>query len=91
VSPSERIATQLCSNHISATVNQNATIEQAVFSMGTNPKLYNDDLMQLELESRVEDGSNTSTVTLQDGDEKRSLESEKVIYGHESHGTWTGE
>jgi hypothetical protein len=41
--------------------------------------------------SRVEAGSNTSTVTLRVvvGDEKGSLESETVKYGHESHGTRT--
>jgi hypothetical protein len=39
----------------------------------------------------VEAGSNTSTVTLRvvGGDEKESLESEIVKYGHESHGTRT--
>jgi hypothetical protein len=38
--------------------------------------------------SRVEAGSNTSTVTLRvvGGDEKGSLESEIVRYGRESHG-----
>jgi hypothetical protein len=42
-------------------------------------------------ESRVEAGSNTSTVTLRvvGGDEKGMLESETVKYGHESHGTRT--
>jgi hypothetical protein len=41
----------------------------------------------------VEAGSNTSTVTLQvvGGDEKGSLKSEAVKYGHESQGTWTRE
>jgi hypothetical protein len=40
---------------------------------------------------RVEAGSNTSTVTLRvvGGDEKGSLESETVKYGHESYGTRT--
>jgi hypothetical protein len=40
---------------------------------------------------RVEAGSNTSTVTLRvvGGDEKGSLESETVIYGHEPYGTRT--
>jgi hypothetical protein len=42
-------------------------------------------------QSRVEAGSNTSTVTLRivGGDEKGSLESETVNYGHESHGSRT--
>jgi hypothetical protein len=43
--------------------------------------------------TRVEMGSNTSTVTLRvvGGDEKGSLKSETVRYGHESKGTWTRE
>jgi hypothetical protein len=43
--------------------------------------------------SRVEAGSNTSTVALRvvGGDEKGRLESESVKYGHESHGTRTRE
>jgi hypothetical protein len=42
---------------------------------------------------RVEAGSNTSTLALWvvGGDEKGSLESETVKYGHESHGAWNGE
>jgi hypothetical protein len=42
---------------------------------------------------RVEVGSNTSSVALRvvGGDEKGSLESETVEYGHESHGTRTRE
>jgi hypothetical protein len=41
----------------------------------------------------VEAGSNTSTVTLRvvGGDEKGSLKSETVKYGHESQGTLTRE
>jgi hypothetical protein len=41
--------------------------------------------------TRVETGSNTSTVTLRvvGGDEKGSLESETAKYGHESYGTRT--
>jgi hypothetical protein len=42
-------------------------------------------------DSRVEAGSNTSTLTLRvvGGDEKGSLQSETVNYGHESHGSRT--
>jgi hypothetical protein len=42
------------------------------------------------LVSRVETGSNISTVALRvvGGNEMGSLESETVKYGHESHGTW---
>jgi hypothetical protein len=43
------------------------------------------------LYSRVEAGSNTSTVALRvgGGEEKGNLESERVKYGHESHGNRT--
>jgi hypothetical protein len=43
----------------------------------------------MELSSRVEAGSNTSTLALRvvGGDKKGSLESETVKYGRESHGT----
>jgi hypothetical protein len=44
-----RFATQRCGKQISAAVNQHATIEDAVFSVGTAPRLYNEDLMKLEL------------------------------------------
>jgi hypothetical protein len=41
----------------------------------------------------VKAGSDTSTVDLRvvEGDEKGSLKSETVKYGHESHGTWNQE
>jgi hypothetical protein len=49
-----RVTTQLCGKHISAAVNQHATIDEAVFSVGAAPRLYNENLTQLELEmSRV--------------------------------------
>jgi hypothetical protein len=39
-------------------VNQHATIEEAVFSVGAAPRLYSEDLRQLELElSESGDGS----------------------------------
>jgi hypothetical protein len=48
-----RVAAQLCGKHISAAVNQQATIKEAVFSVGTAPMLY-EGLTQVELElSRV--------------------------------------
>jgi hypothetical protein len=59
------------------------------------PRLYNEDQLPLAIspETRVETGSNTSTVTLRvvGGDEKGSLKSEKVKYGRKSQGTWTRE
>jgi hypothetical protein len=44
-------------------------------------------------DTRVEAGSNTSTVTLRvvEGDEKESLKSQTAKYGHESQGTLTRE
>jgi hypothetical protein len=44
--------------------------------------------MQYPFHTHVEAGSNTSTVTLRvvGGDEKGSLKSETVKYGHESQG-----
>jgi hypothetical protein len=84
-------AMERCGKHISVAVNQYVTVEEAVFSEGAAPSLYNEDLMQLEEKSRVGTRSNTSTVTLRvvGGDGKGSLESETVKYGHESHGTRT--
>jgi hypothetical protein len=63
----------------------------SVFSVWSVRSLFNEDLMWLRLISRVEAGSNTSTVTLRvvGGDEKGILESERVNYGHESHGSRT--
>jgi hypothetical protein len=62
-----------------------------VYSVGSVPKLYKNDQLPLWEITRVEAGSNTSTVTLRvvGGDEKGSLESETVKYGHESYGTRT--
>jgi hypothetical protein len=43
------VATQRYDKDISAAVNQHATIEEAVFSAEAAPRLYNEDLRQLEL------------------------------------------
>jgi hypothetical protein len=48
----EFIAMQRCAKYISVVVNQHATIEGAVFSVGAAPRIYNEDLRQLELELR---------------------------------------
>jgi hypothetical protein len=45
-------ATQRYGKHISAAVNQQATIEKAVFSVGAVLRLYNEDLRQVEVELR---------------------------------------
>jgi hypothetical protein len=44
------IARQLLGKQIPATMNQHATIEEAVFSVEAAPRLYNEDLRQLGLE-----------------------------------------
>jgi hypothetical protein len=68
-----------------AATDMHATIEElleAVFSVRSVPRLYNEGRLRLEA------GSNTSTVALRvvGGDEKGSLKSETVKYGRESHG-----
>jgi hypothetical protein len=57
------------------------------------PWLYNEIPGINKAVTRVEAGSNTSTVTLRvvGGDEKGSLKSETVKYGREPHGTRTRE
>jgi hypothetical protein len=50
------VATQRCGKHTSAAVNQHARGE-TVFSVGTVPRLYNEDLRQLKLELSSEVGS----------------------------------
>jgi hypothetical protein len=74
--------------------NKHATIEELLemmFSIWSHPRLFGKLLLTAAVNSCVEAGSNTSTVTLQviGGDEKGSLEYETVKYGHESHGTRT--
>jgi hypothetical protein len=44
------IATQLCGKHISAAVNQNATVEEAVFTVGSPHAYITRISTQLELE-----------------------------------------
>jgi hypothetical protein len=57
------------------------------------PRVHKDSIMRCDGFTRVEAGSNTSTVTLRvvRGDGKGSLESETVKYGLESQGTRTRE
>jgi hypothetical protein len=47
--PALRVAKQRCGKHICGAVNQYTTIKEAVFSVGAVPRLYNEDLTQLEL------------------------------------------
>jgi hypothetical protein len=63
---------------------------EAVFSMWPVPRLYHA-TDRVQSITRVEAGSNTSTVTQRvvEGDEKGSLKSETVKYGRESQETRT--
>jgi hypothetical protein len=70
-----------------AAIDTHVTVEdllEAVFSVLSVPRLYIEDQLPLG-DTRVEAGSNTSTVTLRvvGGDEKGSLRSETVKYSHE--------
>jgi hypothetical protein len=62
-----------------------------MFSVWSDPKLYNEKVTITDISTRVEAGSNTSTVTLRvvGGDDKGSLKSETVKYGRKSQGTTT--
>jgi hypothetical protein len=68
-----------------------STTTEVVFSMWSVPRGYLEDNWADPGSTRVEAGSNTSTVTLRvvGGDEKGSHESETVKYGHESYETRT--
>jgi hypothetical protein len=62
-----------------------------MFSVRSVLRLYKEGQLPLEKGTRVEAGSNTSTVTLRvvGGDEKGSLNSETVKYHREYQGTRT--
>jgi hypothetical protein len=84
--------------YVSAARNKHATIDEllgAMLSMRSVPYVYDyiTKLCGRQAEPRVVAGSNISTVTLRvvGGDEKGSLKSETVKYGHECEGTRTGE
>jgi hypothetical protein len=66
---------------------------RAVFSTWSFPRGYKRHKIRVSQFSRVEAGSNTSTVAVRvvGGDKKGSLKSETVKYGRESHGTRTRE
>jgi hypothetical protein len=75
-------------------ISKTITIEvllETVFYIQSVQSGYVDSVENWQSNTRVEAGSNTSTVTLRviGSDEKGSLESETVKYGHESYGTRT--
>jgi hypothetical protein len=47
------VATQRCGKHVSAAMNEHATIEEAMFCVQSAPMLYNEALTQIEVELRV--------------------------------------
>jgi hypothetical protein len=86
------VSGQRLGKHVPTGTDTKSTIEE-LFSMLSVPRCYKQGA-RLELShTRVEAGSNTSIVTLLvvGGDEKGSLKSETVKYGHESKGTLTRE
>jgi hypothetical protein len=76
------IARQRICKHASVTI-------EAVFSAWSVEIVYKEEFQSWQKHTRVEAGSNTSTVTLRvvGGDEKGSLKSETVKYGRKSQ--WT--
>jgi hypothetical protein len=74
----------------SSVQHNNRTVEWSVLYT-VRTKLFEERLSRKIDLTRVDAGSNTSTVTLRvvGGDEKGSLESETVKYGHESYRTRT--
>jgi hypothetical protein len=78
--------------HHTETVRRGHVICVYSWSM-SDPQLYKFRRLRSQFHTRVEVGSNTSTVTLRvvRGDEKWSLKCETVKYGHESQGIQTRE
>jgi hypothetical protein len=60
---------------------------------GQPTRYKSSEVVNSRLYTRVDAGSNTSTVTLRvvEGDEKKSLKSETAKRGHEPQGTWSRE
>jgi hypothetical protein len=80
--------------HVPAATDAHARIEvllETVIPTRWVQRAYKEDSWSKNSSSRVEAGSNTSTVTLRflGGDEKGSLQTETVNYSHESHGSQT--
>jgi hypothetical protein len=87
------LETVLC-NPLLDSCNSWTTMETWVFSVWSVPRSYKKIWVgELLVETRVEAGSNTSTVTLRvvGGDENGSLKTETVKYGREIQGTRTRE
>jgi hypothetical protein len=78
------------SKHVSTATRERNTMEER-FSTRSVTRCFKQNHLAVADSSRVEAGSNTSTVILRvvGGDEKWSVESKTVKYGHGSHGTRT--
>jgi hypothetical protein len=90
------VSRQRLGKHVPAETDTHATIEvllETMFSTWSVQRSYNEDNWTKKRQTRVEAGSNTSTVILRvvGGDEKGSLKSETVKYGRKSQGTRTRE
>jgi hypothetical protein len=72
-------------------VNTPTNCWETIFSVRSGPRLYNEEFQVSQSHTYVEAGSNTYTMTLRvvGGNEKESLKSETVKYGHEPQGTRT--
>jgi hypothetical protein len=69
--------------------NNGSTVGRGVFYVFRSEAISHNRPTSVQIDPRVEAGSNTSTVTLRvvGGDETGSLKSERVKYGRESQGT----
>jgi hypothetical protein len=94
VDPEETsIATEQLGLQVSTATDTQPTTEEllgTIFSIRFVQNDYKEEFSSESAHTRVEAGSNTSTVTLRVvGDEKGSLKCETVKYGHEFYGTRT--
>jgi hypothetical protein len=84
------VSWQRLGKHVPAATDTNTTIEE-MFCMWSVLRCYKQGTSLAFKLTRVEAGSNTSTMTLRvvGGEEKGSLKYETVKYGHESYRTLT--
>jgi hypothetical protein len=61
-----RVAEQRCGKHISAAANQHTTIKEVVFSVAVTPRLYNEDLKQLESKIELSSGVGSCSTELRE-------------------------
>jgi hypothetical protein len=87
------VSGQRLGKYILTSTDTNATVEELCFLCGPCRDVIITETCEERTETRVETGSNISTVALQviGGEEKKSFISETVKYGRESQGTRTRE